>query len=105
MRRKGKKRLLVLRWFCVDLMILLEEVLATHSSILAWRIPWTEEPGRLHTVHRVTKSWTQQEQLSRLFLKSFVIFEGLGETQRERRAFFIFFPGTAGSDAPIHSPS
>ena len=21
----------------------------THSSILAWEIPWTEEPGRLHT--------------------------------------------------------
>ena len=26
---------------------LLEEDTATHSSILAWRIPWTEEPGRL----------------------------------------------------------
>ena len=25
----------------------LEENMATHSSILAWRIPWTEEPGRL----------------------------------------------------------
>ena len=25
----------------------LEEIMATHSSILAWRIPWTEEPGRL----------------------------------------------------------
>ena len=24
-----------------------EEEMATHSSILAWRIPWTEEPGRL----------------------------------------------------------
>ena len=24
----------------------LEKVMATHSSILAWRIPWTEEPGR-----------------------------------------------------------
>ena len=23
----------------------------THSSILAWRIPWTEEARRLHTVH------------------------------------------------------
>ena len=50
MRRKGKKRLLVLRWFCVDLMILLEEVMATHSSILAWRILWTEEPGRLQSI-------------------------------------------------------
>ena len=25
----------------------LEEGMAIHSSILAWRIPWTEEPGRL----------------------------------------------------------
>ena len=28
---------------------LLEERLATHSSILAWRIPWTEEPGGLQS--------------------------------------------------------
>ena len=25
----------------------LEKEIATHSSILAWKIPWTEEPGRL----------------------------------------------------------
>ena len=33
----------------------LEEGLATHSGILAWRIPWTEEPGRLQFIgsHRV----------------------------------------------------
>ena len=36
----------------------LEEEMATHSSILAWRIPWTGEPGRL-TVHGVAKSQTQ----------------------------------------------
>ena len=28
----------------------LEKGMATHSSILAWRIPWTEEPGRLHSL-------------------------------------------------------
>ena len=28
----------------------LEEEMATHSSILAWRIPWTEEPGRLPSI-------------------------------------------------------
>ena len=34
---------------------LLEEGMATHSSILAWRIPWTEEPGSLQSMgsHRV----------------------------------------------------
>ena len=31
----------------------LEEGMATHSSILAWKIPWTEEPGRLQSVKRV----------------------------------------------------
>jgi len=33
----------------------LEEGMATHSSVLAWRIPWTEEPGRLQSIgsHRV----------------------------------------------------
>ena len=33
----------------------LEEGMATHSSILAWRIPWTEEPGGLQFIrsHRV----------------------------------------------------
>ena len=29
---------------------LLEEGMATHSSILAWEIPWTEEPGRLQSM-------------------------------------------------------
>ena len=29
--------------------------MATHSSILAWRIPWTEEPGRLYIVHGVAR--------------------------------------------------
>ena len=33
----------------------LEEEMATHCSILAWRIPWTEKPGRLQFMglHRV----------------------------------------------------
>ena len=32
---------------------------ATHSSILAWRIPWTEEPGRLQSIgsQRVEHNW------------------------------------------------
>jgi len=28
----------------------LEEKMATHSRILAWRIPWTEEPGRVQSI-------------------------------------------------------
>ena len=36
----------------------LEEEMATHSSILAWRIPWTEKPGRLQSTGS-QKSWIQ----------------------------------------------
>ena len=36
----------------------LEEEMATHSSILAWKIPWTKKPGGLRS-RGVTKSWTQ----------------------------------------------
>ena len=42
----------------------LEEVMATHSSSLAWRIPWTEEPVGYSPVHRVTKGGTQLKRLS-----------------------------------------
>ena len=35
----------------------LQEKMATHSCILAWKIPWTEEPGRA-TAHGVAESWT-----------------------------------------------
>ena len=28
----------------------MEKEMATHSSILAWKIPWTEEPGRLQSM-------------------------------------------------------
>ena len=34
-----------------------EEEMATHFSILAWEISWTEEPGELQSMHGVTKSW------------------------------------------------
>ena len=37
----------------------LEEEMATHSSILAWEIPWTEEPGGLQSMvlQRVRHDW------------------------------------------------
>ena len=36
----------------------LEKEMATHSSILVWKIPWTEEPGRLESACGVAKSRT-----------------------------------------------
>ena len=40
----------------------LEEEITTHSSILAWRIPWTKEPGGPWSI--ASQSWTQLKQLS-----------------------------------------
>ena len=42
----------------------LEKEMATHSSILAWKIPRTEDPGGLQSVgsQRVTHSWANQQQ-------------------------------------------
>ena len=44
----------------------LEKEMATHSSILAWRIPWTEEPGRLQStgLRRVGHDWAASPSLS-----------------------------------------
>ena len=40
----------------------LEKEMATHSTILAWRIPWTEEPGELQSMGLQSK--TKLKQLS-----------------------------------------
>ena len=37
-------------WFDPWVRKILEEYMATYSSILAWRIPWTEEPGGLQSI-------------------------------------------------------
>ena len=45
---------------------LLEKEMATHSSILAWKIPWTEEPGRLQSMgsQRVGQDFVTEQVLS-----------------------------------------
>ena len=42
----------------------LEEKTATHSSILAWRIPWTEEPGELQSMGYKESNTTERLMLS-----------------------------------------
>ena len=37
----------------------LEKEMATHSSTIAWKIPWTDEPGKLQSMASVAKSQTQ----------------------------------------------
>ena len=49
----------------------LEEGMATHTSFLAWRIPWTEEPGRSSIgLHRVGHDWSDLAHTQRLVLGS-----------------------------------
>ena len=40
----------------------MEEGMATHSNILAWRIPWTEEPGGLQSVGHKDSDTTEVTQ-------------------------------------------
>ena len=42
---------------CLGWEYTLKEGVATHSSILAWKIPWTEDPGRLQSMES-QNSWT-----------------------------------------------
>ena len=55
----------------------LEKEMATHSSILAWKIPWTEEPGELQFMcHKETQltTHTQTEYLYTIFFKALFIY-------------------------------
>ena len=47
----------------------LEKEVATHSSTIAWKIPWTEEPSRLLVAHGVAKSRTRLSDFTSLHFK------------------------------------
>ena len=46
----------------------LEKGMATHSSILAWRIPWTEEPGRLQSMGSQRVEWVTKHSKNKMFV-------------------------------------
>ena len=50
----------ILFFLMATLMGIKEKAMATHSSTLVWKIPWTEEPGRLQSMgsHRVGHDWS-----------------------------------------------
>ena len=50
--------------------------MAPHSSTLAWKIPWMEEPGRLHLFHGVTKSRTWLSDLEFSFCNENLVISG-----------------------------
>ena len=76
----------------------LEKGMAAHSSILAWRIPWTEEPGRLQSMGSQKSDMTERLTLS---TGTFTLFSSRRaaqvlqclETLREKPAGAVSFPG------------
>ena len=73
----------------------MEKAMAPYSSTLAWKIPWTEEPGRLQT-KRVTKSWTRLSDF--IFTFPFHALEKELATHSSVLAWRI--PGTAEPGGP-----
>ena len=58
---------------------LLEKEMATHSSILAWKIPWMEEPGGLHSSWgRKESDTTERHSLTRARIKKNTTHVGFG---------------------------
>ena len=87
----------------------LEKEMAPHSSILAWRIPWTGEPGRLQSIvsHRVSHDWSNLVCTHALVVE----FDSSHFQEREarnRNPFGIFreqFPLTAGHREKLWFPN
>ena len=69
----------------------LEKEMATHSNILACKIPWMEEPGGLRTLHRIAKSRTRLSDytLRAIFPKPQIRTHGLQIGQTPRRPISI----------------
>ena len=54
----------------------LEKGMATHSSILAWELPWTEEPGGLQSMRsqRVGNNLAMKQQQQQLYVCVFILY-------------------------------
>ena len=77
----------------------LEKDLATHSSILAWRIPWTEEPGGLHSMglQELDTTWRLNHHVGISFLNLWIFFalglamETTNTDLKKKNSFIHFF--------------
>ena len=71
----------------------LEKETATHSSILVWKIPWMEEPGRLQSVglQRVGHSWATSQELEVMTLWMTFCRDGTFPHKRWKQVDFFFF--------------
>ena len=83
-----------------------ENAMATHSSSLVWKIPWTEKPGRLHSMGslRVGPDWATSLSLF-IFMhwrrKWHPLRCSCLENPRDRRAWWAAVYGVAQSQTPL----
>ena len=89
----------------------LEEKMATHSSILAWRIPWTGEPGGLQSMGSQSRTRRKQlsthtQRMSRLHFFFHLVIRVLVKTQEKAlNQSWVFIGRTdAEAEAPILWP-
>ena len=72
----------------------LEKEMVTHSSILAWSIPWTEEPGRLQSMglqesdrtERLTLTWWSQQWIYIMATVTYITMKSI-----HCRVYWVFF--------------
>ena len=71
----------------------LEKEMATHSSILAWKIPCSEQPGGLYSVHGVTKhqTWLSMQVLMLIVISTYKT--SSFDFTRETTSFYKYYPG------------
>ena len=62
----------------------LEKDMATHSSILDWKIPWIEEPFWLYIVHRLAKSLTQLSTYTHMASQVALVVKNLPDVGNKR---------------------
>ena len=67
----------------------LDEEMATHSSILTWKIPWTQEPGGLPPAQRVAESDTTEWLSTHTFNRTYSFFAFLKHLLYHLFAVFI----------------
>ena len=72
----------------------LEEEMATHSNILAWKIPWTEEPSRLQSMGGKESDMTEQLTLPQIISPAQIFH------QMPPSSSICMTPGTASSTHP-----
>ena len=66
----------------------LEKEMATHSSTLAWKIPWTEEPGRLQSIGLQSRTWLSDFTFTFHFMYASSV--ASRETEMDRRVSTLY---------------